>query len=257
MKLMLSLTLCFLLLPHLCSAGPLEDLENAKNAAKNKDCATAINLLEPLTKDETVLRHIKAQAFFYLSYCVPSEKQLEYAQNALRFNDKTSEFHYRCAEILHTMKQPQQALQYLRSALDLIDGTGVNAAKARYRELAALCYWEQRDKANAAMNLSSALEQTPNNPHLHLLRGRVLSEDGTVHDPSAVESFKEALRLGLTQEQSAQCSIYLGKLHEYARQLDEASLYYAMAHKDTKNELLKKQIEIKLKSFTTLKRWNA
>ena len=108
MKLLFSLTLCLLLLPLPCSASPLEDIDQAKNAIRKQDFTAATNLLEPLTRDEQVRRDIRAQAFFYLSYCAPEDRQLEYAESALRLSDRTSEFHYRCAEILYRQNSPSR-----------------------------------------------------------------------------------------------------------------------------------------------------
>lgn len=255
MNLLLSLTLCLFLLPMPCSASPLEDLDQAKNAIREQDFTTATRLLEPLTQDEQVRRDIRAQAFFYLSYCVPEDRQLEYAENALRLSDRTSEFLYRCAEILYRQKQPQQALYRLRDALTLIatDSPG----RTPYLKLTALCYWEQQDKANAAMNISAAINLSPRDPELYLLEGRIHSADGTVHDGVAVESFKKALSLGLSQKGRVQCYLFLGKLHEYARDLDEAALFYARAHEETEDNLLKKKIKRKLQSFRMLRKWNS
>lgn len=256
MKHLFVLTLCLFLLPLPCSASPLDDLDQAKNAIRKKEYTTATRLLEPLSQDEQVRRDIRAQAFFYLSYSVPEDRQLEYAEKALRLSDKTSEFHYRCAEILYRQKQPQQALHRLRDALAMIatDSPG----RAPYLKLTARCYWEQQDKANAAMNVSAAIKLSPRDGELYLLEGRILSADGTVHDGVAVESFKKALSLGLPQKKDViQCYIFLGKLFEYVRNLDEAALYYARAHEETEDKLLKEKLKRKLHSFNNLKRWNS
>lgn len=255
MKLLFSLTLCLFLLPLPCGASPLEDLDQAKNAIRKQDFTAATRLLEPLTQDEQVRRDIRAQAFFYLSYCAPEDRQLEYAENALRLSDRTSEFHYRCAEILYRQKQPQQALHRLREALSLIatDSPG----RAPYLELTARCYWEQQDKANAAMNISAAIAISPRDPELYLLEGRIHSAEGTVHDGVAVESFKKALSLGLPPKDRVQCYLFLGKLYEYARELDEAALFYARAHEETEDNLLQKKLKRKLQSFRMLKKWNS
>lgn len=255
MKLLFSLTLCLFLLPLPCSASPLEDLDQAKNAIRKQDFTAATRLLEPLTRDEQVRRDIRAQAFFYLSYCVPEDRQLEYAENALRLSDRTSEFHYRCAEILYRQKQTRQALHRLRDALSLIASD--SPGRTPYLKLAARCYWEQQDKANAAMNISAAIALSPRDPELYLLEGRIHSADGTVHDGVAVESFKKALSLGLPPKDRVQCYLFLGKLYEYSRELDEAALFYARAHEETEDNLLKKKLKRKLQSFTMLKKWNS
>lgn len=255
MKLLLTLTLCLFLVPLPCSASPLEDLESAKSAIKKQEFTAASRLLEPLTRDDQIRRDIRAQAYFYLSYCAPEDKQLEYAENALRLSDRTSEFHYRCAEILYRQKQTLQALHRLRDALSLIatDSPG----RAPYLKLTARCYWDQKDKANAAMNLSAAIALSPRDPELYLLEGRIHSTDGTVHDSAAIESFKKALSLGLPRKDRIQCYLFLGKLYEYDSKLDEAALFYARAHEETEDVLLKQKIKRKLKSFRTLKEWNA
>ena len=260
-KLALFIIAVLLCLPVTTHASEATKFQNIRELIGQNKTDEAKSILLPVTADFTLRQEVRAEAYFYLSYCEGAEKAMSYVQQAIALGQSGPNVYFRLAQLQHKQGMIDAAILSLDKAISEQRGeTSRNTYK--YHSLMANCNALKKDWKRAQIEADAAISYNTNDIDSYYIRGssyyNINDTKSASLDEKALSDLKVYIRNGNDDNKKMECYIYIGKIHNKHERISEAIDAFERAARLAKdNERLRNKLIWRIESLRHANEWNS